>query len=201
MKNDLIHQSTEYDCGPTCLVNAIRFLFDRKEILPGIIRRIWLVCNDNCCEQGREGCRGTSRAAMRYIADWLRECGKDGVLPVDAAYLSGRDAFVSPGSAAWAWLQAGGCAVMRCFAGKIPHYVLLTALLPEGEVGLFDPYAETPDFKEPGRRIVEGEPGKMNRAVHFPLLNREDAADYAMGETAARELILIRRTDKPVSDQ
>ena len=195
MRNDLIHQSTEYDCGPTCLVNALRRLFDRAEIPPGIIHRIWLMGNDACCAEGREGCRGTSRAAMRYMADWLREYGKTGGFPVDAAYLSGEDAVVAPGSRAWAWLQEGGCAVMRCFAGKIPHYVLLTALLPEGEVGLFDPYAETPVFREPGRRIVAGEPKKMNRAVRFSLLNREDTADYAMGETAARELVLIRRTD------
>ena len=27
MKNLLIYQSTEYDCGPTTLTNAIRYLF------------------------------------------------------------------------------------------------------------------------------------------------------------------------------
>ncbi len=32
MKNLLIYQSTEYDCGPTTLTNAIRYLFDREEI-------------------------------------------------------------------------------------------------------------------------------------------------------------------------
>ena len=36
MKNLLIYQSTEYDCGPTTLTNAIRYLFDREEIYPDI---------------------------------------------------------------------------------------------------------------------------------------------------------------------
>ena len=34
MKNDLISQSSEYDCGPTCMTNAIRFLYEREESQP-----------------------------------------------------------------------------------------------------------------------------------------------------------------------
>ena len=40
MKNLLIYQSTEYDCGPTTLTNAIRYLFDREEIYPDIVKYI-----------------------------------------------------------------------------------------------------------------------------------------------------------------
>ena len=32
MKNPLHYQLTEYDCGPTSLLNAISFLFEREEI-------------------------------------------------------------------------------------------------------------------------------------------------------------------------
>lgn len=195
MKNDLISQSSEYDCGPTCLLNAVRFLFEREEIQPGVLKHIWVMGNDTYCEKGRLGFHGTSRAAMRYMADWFREYGKHCGFPVDAEFLAGEDAAMVPGGKAWKWLEEGGCAVMRCFADKIPHYVLLTAILPEDEVGLFDPYDEEPDFREPGRRVIHGEPKKMNRAVRYALLNREDESDYAMGETAVRELILIRRTD------
>ena len=76
MKNDLISQSSEYDCGPTCLLNAVRFLFEREEIQPGVLKHIWVMGNDTYCEKGRLGFHGTSRAAMRYMADWLREYGK-----------------------------------------------------------------------------------------------------------------------------
>ena len=44
MKNLLIYQSTEYDCGPTTLTNAIRYLFDREEIYPDIVKYIMLYC-------------------------------------------------------------------------------------------------------------------------------------------------------------
>ena len=77
------------------------------------------------------------------------------------------------------------------------HYVLLTALLPQDEIGLFDPYDDDEDFPEPGRREVKGLPKQMNRAVLYPLLNRSDRSDYAMGELSMRENLLIWRTDAP----
>ncbi len=30
MKNPLNYQTTEYDCGPTTLINAISFLFEKE---------------------------------------------------------------------------------------------------------------------------------------------------------------------------
>ena len=72
--------------------------------------------------------------------------------------------------------------------------MLLTALLPEGEIGLFDPYEEEPDFKEPGRRAIDGKPKAYNRAVRYDLLNLQEKADYAMGAYKDRELLLIWRT-------
>ena len=194
MKNALIYQSSEYDCGPTCLLNAVRFLFEREEVPPFILRQIWLMGNDTCCEKGGPGLRGTSRASMRYMAEWLREYGKNCHFPVDALFLENEQAQVLPGGEAWHWLEAGGCAVMRCFAGGIPHFVLLTALLPDGEIGLFDPYEEEPDFQGSGRRIVRDQPRRMNRAVDYRLVNLFAHEDYAMGKPEERELLLIRRT-------
>lgn len=197
MKNDLIHQSSEFDCGPTCMVNAMRFLFEREEIHPGILKHIWLMGIDTYCEHGHVGGHGTSRASMQYMTHWLEEYGKGCKFPVRAEYLDGTDAVVEPESKAWKCLERGGCAVMRCLTAKIPHYVLLTTILPENEIGLFDPYAEDPKFEGEGRRVVEGHPKTMNRAVRYDLLNLEDVeCDYAQGLLADRELILIwRRTE------
>lgn len=35
MKNPLHYQLSEYDCGPTSMMNAIAYLFEREEIPPG----------------------------------------------------------------------------------------------------------------------------------------------------------------------
>ena len=44
MKNLLNYQSSEYDCGPVSLTNAVRFLFEREDIYPDIIKYIvWIL--------------------------------------------------------------------------------------------------------------------------------------------------------------
>ena len=42
MQNPLHYQLTEYDCGPTALMDAVSLLFDREEIPPEIICDIML---------------------------------------------------------------------------------------------------------------------------------------------------------------
>ena len=46
MKNPLSYQTTEYDCGPTTLVNALRFLYEREEIVPELLKNIALYTLD-----------------------------------------------------------------------------------------------------------------------------------------------------------
>ena len=41
-KNPLHYQLSEYDCGPTAMLDAISYLFPREEIPPEIIRNIML---------------------------------------------------------------------------------------------------------------------------------------------------------------
>mgnify|MGYP000547423936 CR=1 FL=1 len=42
MKNPLHYQLSEYDCGPTSMMNAIAYLFEREEIPPEAIRNTML---------------------------------------------------------------------------------------------------------------------------------------------------------------
>ena len=41
MKNPLRYQMTEYDCGPTSLLNAVSFLFEREQIPPELVRSVY----------------------------------------------------------------------------------------------------------------------------------------------------------------
>ena len=43
MKTPLRYQMSEYDCGPTAMLDAVSFLFEREEIPPEIIRNIMLL--------------------------------------------------------------------------------------------------------------------------------------------------------------
>lgn len=46
MNNPLRYQMTEYDCGPTSMLNAVSDLFQREEIPLEIVRSIMLHCLD-----------------------------------------------------------------------------------------------------------------------------------------------------------
>ncbi|MCI6997143.1 MAG: peptidase C39, partial [Eubacterium sp.] len=52
MKNPLHYQLSEYDCGPTAMLNAVSFLFEREEISPAILRNIMLYCLDSYNGEG-----------------------------------------------------------------------------------------------------------------------------------------------------
>ena len=98
MKNPLHYQISECDCGPTSMLNAISYLFDREDIPPEIIRNVMLYCLDCYSAEGVPGQSGTSRMAMMFLSNWLNEFGKIGRLSVNSAYLSGEDVYLGDSS-------------------------------------------------------------------------------------------------------
>ena len=86
MKNPLHYQLSEYDCGPTSLLNAISFLFEREEIPPEILRNIMLYCLDCYGPEGSAGKSGTSCTAMMFLSNWLQGLGDIGKLPLSARF-------------------------------------------------------------------------------------------------------------------
>ena len=89
MKNFLIYQSSEYDCGPVSLINGIRYLFDREEIFPDVIKFIMLYCMDTYNEAGELCKHGTSAAAMNFVASWLNHFSQVKPFPIRCEFLSG----------------------------------------------------------------------------------------------------------------
>ena len=196
MKNLLNYQTSNYDCGPTCVTNAMRFLFEREEIPPVILKQIWTMGIDTYAEGGEPGKAGTSKAALRYMSAWF-DCYADKCrFPVKVTFLDSDFAAIRPGSLAWRCLEHGGCAVVRVSHNGIGHYVLLTQIVSEDAVGLFDPYYADPDPHAEGIRFVEGEPKLKNREVTTEVLNRDVEANYAMGPLEKREMLLFWRKDR-----
>ena len=193
MKNRLIYQTTRYDCGPTSITNAIRFLFEREEIPPIILKYIWTMGIDTFADDGTPGKSGTSKASMRYMAAWFecyaQKCG----FPLKVAFLDSEYASVAKGSLVWRCLEEGGCALVRCWHRGNGHYVLLTELISDEWIGLFDPFEETLDADNPNIRPVEGDPKRKNRIVKASVFNHADVENYAMGEPERREVLLFWR--------
>ena len=115
MKNLLIYQSTEYDCGPTTLTNAIRYLFDREEIYPDIVKYIMLYCLDSYNEAGEVGKRGTSASAMMFLSNWLTQFGQVKNFPISCNFLAKDEVVLSENSRIVGALQQGGAVLLRVY--------------------------------------------------------------------------------------
>ena len=189
MKNPLRYQVSEYDCGPTSMLNAISYLFEREEIQPEILRNIMIYSLDCYGKGGVPGKNGTSRMAMMFLSRWLSGVGEAGLLPIESQYLSGKAVYFGENSLVVDALNRGGVVVVRLHMDG-EHYVLLTKR--DGEkIYLFDSYYMT---ENPfGEEIVctLSQPLSYNRVVPFSCFNREDVAPYALGRAGEREAVLL----------
>ncbi len=189
MKNPLRYQVSEYDCGPTSMLNAVSYLFAREEIQPEILRNIMIYSLDCYGQSGVLGQSGTSRMAMMFLSRWLSGVGEAGLLPIECQYISGKSVYLGEQSLVVDALNRGGVVVMRLYMDG-EHYVLLTKR--EGDnIYLFDPYYMT---ENPFGREIEfslEQPCRYNRIVPFACFNREEAAPYALGKVAEREAVLL----------
>lgn len=189
MKNPLRYQMSEYDCGPTSMLNAISYLFEREEIPPEIIRNIMLYCLDCYNAEGVPGKCGTSMAAMMFLSNWLCGFGKVGHLEISSRYLSGRCVYMGQDSKINDALRKGGVAVVRLYY-EVEHYVLLTGE-QDGNLLMFDPYYEEEPYDEPDILMVTDHPYAYNRVVPMHYFNRESTGTYALGPYEGREAVLL----------
>lgn len=192
MKTPLHYQLTECDCGPTSLLNAISFLFEREEIPPEIVKTIMTYCLDCHGSDGTPGAYGTSHSAMMFLSSWFRRFGKAGRMAITSRYLSGQDVSVDESSEIVKSLHQGGVAVVRLF-DECPHYVLFTGE-KDGKIYLFDPYYPCDDC--PGDITVTlDHPFSYNHIVPFSYFNCDAEKLYSLRETKKREAILIFKTE------
>jgi len=189
MKIPLHYQRTEYDCGPTSLLNAISFLFDVEDFPPDILRYLMIYTLDRHNENGEAHKNGTSKMAMSFIAYWLNDYAKATKFPIHAETLSGRDVYIYEDSPIIKALRQGGTAVVRVFL-DCGHYVTLTGLSEEG-IELFDPYYLNTSFPHADIRMIDNKPFSANRLVAFEHFNREDRIPYAFGPINDRTAVIL----------
>lgn len=197
MKNYLYYQTSEYDCGPTTLCNAMRYLYGREELSPEILKAIFMYTLDAYNEKGEVGRHGTSRMAMKFLSSWFNQFGKSTNFPIHSEFLVDNQVYVSSNSMITSCLQQRGVVVARVLLEGDGHYVLLTGL-EDGMVSLFDPYdmSYDKDLAFQGVKIVEDQPKKFNRLVKPEIMNSVIERTYSFGAMNAREAMLIYNTDK-----
>lgn len=188
MKNPLRYQMTEYDCGPTSMLNAVSYLFPREEIPPDLLRSVMLYCLDCFGTDGTSGKCGTSCMAMMFLSSWLNGFGQAGHLPVSSQYLSGKEVNFSQNGRLRDALYRNGTVVVRVdFEGW--HYVLLTGI--QGDfVYFFDPYYRAEPFQDPALQMDTDHPSAYNRIVPTRYFEAAEGI-YSFGPAEGREAVLL----------
>lgn len=190
MKTPLHYQISEYDCGPTTMMNAMSFLFSREQLLPEIVQHIMLYSLDAYNAKSEVGKNGTSRVAMMFLSSWLTQFGKACHFPITCEYLSGQSVYLGDRSLLTQALHCNGAVIVRLNYGG-DHYVLLTGQ-EDDRISMFDPYYRKRPFVQPDIQLLENEPFHRNRIVTAERLNTEEKQGvYALGPMEAREAILL----------
>ena len=192
MKSPLRYQFSEYDCGPTTMLNAVSYLFEREEIPPEIIRNVMLYSLDCYSNKGEPGRAGTSRMAMMFLSNWLDGFGRATNLPLSSQYLSGKSVCISQESLVNDALHRGGVAVVRLFY-EVEHYALLTGVDKNG-IYMFDPWyvpENSTEFAGTGIELTLAHPKEYNRIVPAACFNRVTNEPYALGPVEDREAVLL----------
>ena len=173
MKIPLRYQMSEYDCGPTALLDAVSYLFPRAEIPPEVIRSVMLYSLD-CYGMDGTACKeGTSRMAMMYLTNWLEGFSRATQFPLTCQYVAGHSVRIDAHSHVNDALVRGGVAVVRLFY-EVEHYALLTGVTGD-RIRLFDPYyvKETePAFAREGIEVTCAYPHTYNRVVPSTVRRR-----------------------------
>ena len=193
MKNPLRYQLSEYDCGPTSMLNALAFLFEREDIPPEAVRNIMLYCLDCYGSDGVSGKSGTSCTAMMFLSNWLSGFGQAGRLPIITEYYTGDRVYMGQQSPITDALHRGGAVVVRLFLDEW-HSVLLTGER-DGRVYLFDPYYVTEGFNDSSVVTDVDHPFAYNRVLPQSMLNGETQTLYAFAEQKGREAVVLYNTE------
>ena len=181
-------QVTEYDCVPTCFLNAYTRLFERKDIPPAVIQKTYALCLD--AERG-SSCVGTTRAGIQHLADWLSGQSR-GRFAVEAQFLAGEDVSLQAISR---HLRQEGVALLRVkHDRRLWHYVL--ALQISGDwIECHDPYAKATRANNSGNyEFTKSEPQGPNLRIHMDWLEtRSNEKPFRLGTKEQRECVLLTR--------
>lgn len=190
MKVPLKFQMTEFDCGPSTLVNALSFLYEREEI-PAImlqsISAFTLDCND---EDGNSGEGGTSKSAIHKLVNWFKEFIYENALDLKLEHYLNNAVTLD---VIKTYIDNNGCIVLRTYQ-ECKHYVLITGLDDE-YIYIWDPYYLDRHYYDSNDniKIVFDEPLKYNRQVTLKHFLLESKTDLSLGPINNRECVCLVR--------
>ena len=190
-KTPLDYQLTEYDCGTTTLLNALRYLFKRSEINPEVYKFIVQYTLDNTNKDGEIGKGGTSVYAMKFLSDWLNDNAFKKGMNIKCTYIAKENNSIYDEKLAK--VNNGAVAILRVYQ-EVEHYCLLTKMDSEFAY-LFDPYYLNINYydKDNDVEIIKDRPFEFNRKVKKERIENGDTKDFSLVKGIKSEIILIEK--------
>jgi len=188
------YQVSEYDCVPTAIVNAVSYLFHRKEIPPMVIRHVYLYCMDTVSRDARFGIGGTSKLAVRLLGNWLSSY-KTKKFSVTTEFLDKERVSLKTGGTIHACLEKGGVVLCNILLGsREEHYVMITAIEDQW-VYCFDSYKRTSVRGMQGKiKLMNHDNGRApNLKIKKDWFEQTGTNRFCLGPFNIRESLLIWR--------
>lgn len=191
-KTHLEYQITEYDCGPISVLNALRYLFNRDEIVPEIYKHIIDISLDQSDINGEQGKGGTSTKAIEELCDWINHnASLKGMNILCKSLPKGECSIYN--KQLEETIKNNGVAILRVWQ-KSEHYCLLTKL-DEDYAYIFDPYYFDIKYydNDDACEIITDKSFEYNRKVLKSRLAENSKNDFALVQGENQQIILMMR--------
>jgi hypothetical protein len=191
-------QVSEYDCVPTSLVNALSYLFHRRDIPPFVIQRVYKDCLDG------EAARGTTSRAIQELGFWL-SCYREKrfkAFAIESKFISGKQVHFRRNSRIIRCLDSQGVALLCVHSSRNSWHYILCLQSEGGWLHCFDPKPHTKRFikNDAVQFIATADQQKPNARIRFDWLEKEfdqaqhpDERKYVLGDIDDRECLLLNR--------
>lgn len=198
MKTPFRLQVSECDCVPTSFINALGYLFERKEIPPVVLQRVYLYCLDSFSHSRAMG-HGTTSHGSRILANWLMQY-KERRFSVLTEVVERTSVSLAQNNALARCLNSGGVAVMTVkHYGRWWHSILAISVRDRW-IYAFDPYPRSPKSNREGcyEFLEPKSPHDPNLRIHYDWADTlSDKLPFRFGTLEHREWILINRQPLP----
>ncbi|KAF0221147.1 MAG: hypothetical protein FD174_645 [Geobacteraceae bacterium] len=198
MKVPFRQQVSEYDCGPTSLINALSYLFDRREIPPFVVHRVYKDCLDI------ESSRGTSSRAIQDLGFWLSHYKEKRYkkFAVESKFISGDQVHLQKNSKILQCINSDGAALMIVHSSRNNWHYIIGLRSEGGWLHCYDPSPRSKRFINSDAVQFVDTTGQQDPNLiircdwldkNFKKTKDSDERKYVFGSVNDRECLLLNR--------
>lgn len=191
-------QTSDYDCVPTTIINALSYLFHRKDIPPPVVQKVYSKCLDV------EHCRGTSEEAIRSMGSWLNRYRdkRYGKFAIQSRFVHGDKVHFRQDSRLLQCMTADGVVLLCIHSSRGYWHYILVLRHEDGWLHCHDPSPRSKRFIDNDAVRFVDTPGwqEANLVISIDWLEKNfdtsltaDERKYVLGRTTSRQCLLMKR--------